>query len=57
MKTQFVANVHTADNLFKNLISLGYPPEDIVYTGSGVFFTLICEKKHIESLQTFIEEF
>jgi hypothetical protein len=56
-RIQLMGHLHSADDLIQHLIKMGFPPQNIVYTGVGIFFTLYCESKEEKDLEKFVSYF
>ena len=52
-----MGHLESADELINHLIKMGHPPQNIVWTGVGVFFTLYCEQKEEKELEEFVSHF
>lgn len=54
---QLMGNLHNANDLVQILIQMGHPPQNIVWTGYGMFFTIYCEEKEKKDLEEFVSHF
>ena len=54
---QLLAKLDTWDELVPHLINMGFTPQKVVPTGSGVFFTLYCDQKDEKELEEFVSHF
>lgn len=54
---ELMGNLKSSDQLIQKLIQKGYPPQNIVWTGYGIFFTVYCEEKEQKDLEEFVSQF
>ncbi len=52
-----MGHLRNADDLIQHLIQMGFPPQNIVWTGFGIFFAIYCEEKEEKDLEEFVSNF
>ena len=56
-RIQLMGHLHSADDLIQHLIMMGHPPQNIVWTGVGIFFNIYCVEKEEKELEEFVSHF